>query len=115
LAFHQAYISHLEHYWKFFLLQHTQVLRQYRLCKADHAYLTYLMLQQHLSHLNCHKLDHAKFKELWLDLVFLLYSAPICIETPIDHPYPISIDTSPCNRLVSKNPTAWKCVCWLLS
>jgi hypothetical protein len=25
-------------YWKFFLLHYTQVLCQYRLCKADHAY-----------------------------------------------------------------------------
>jgi hypothetical protein len=36
-------------YGKFFLLHYTQVLRQYRLYKADHAYLTYLMLQRHLS------------------------------------------------------------------
>jgi hypothetical protein len=28
--------------------------------KADHAYLTYLMLQQQLSHLNGCKLDHHK-------------------------------------------------------
>jgi hypothetical protein len=31
---------------------------QCRLCKADHAYLTYLMLQRQLSHLNGRKLDH---------------------------------------------------------
>jgi hypothetical protein len=36
----------------FFLLHYKQVLCQYRLCKADHAYLTYLMLQRQLSHLN---------------------------------------------------------------
>jgi hypothetical protein len=36
-----------------------QVLCQYRLCKEDHAYLTYLMLQRQLSHLNGRKLDHS--------------------------------------------------------
>jgi hypothetical protein len=34
-----------------------QVLCQYRLCKADHAYLTCLMLQRQLSHMNRRKLD----------------------------------------------------------
>jgi hypothetical protein len=42
----------------FFLLHYIQVLCQYRLCKADHAYLTYLMLQRQFSHLNGRKLDH---------------------------------------------------------
>jgi hypothetical protein len=45
-------------YWKFFLLRYVQVLCQSRLYRADHAYLTYLMLQWQLSHLNGHKLDH---------------------------------------------------------
>jgi hypothetical protein len=31
-------------YWKFFPLHYIQVLGQYRLCKADNVYLTYLML-----------------------------------------------------------------------
>jgi hypothetical protein len=50
-------IAHTECYWKFFLLQDMQV-HQSRLCKADHAYLTYLMLQRQLSHLNGRRLDH---------------------------------------------------------
>jgi hypothetical protein len=41
-----------------FLLHYTQVLCQYRLCRADHACLTHLMLQRQLSHLNGRKLDH---------------------------------------------------------
>jgi hypothetical protein len=45
-------------YWKFFLLHYVQVFCQSRLCKADHVYLTYLMLQRQLSHLNGRKLDH---------------------------------------------------------
>jgi hypothetical protein len=42
----------------FFLLHYTQVLSQYRLYRADHAYFTHLMLQRQLSHLNGRKLDH---------------------------------------------------------
>jgi hypothetical protein len=41
----------------YFFLHYTQVLCQYRLYGADHAYLTYLMLQRQLSHLNGRKLD----------------------------------------------------------
>jgi hypothetical protein len=37
-------------YNHFFLLHYMQVLCQYRLCKADHAYLTYLMLHRNFSH-----------------------------------------------------------------
>jgi hypothetical protein len=52
----------------------TQVLRHSRLCKTDHAYLTYLMLQQHLSHLNGYKLDRRHVSasyifSVWLRLV----------------------------------------------
>jgi hypothetical protein len=47
-------------YRKYFLLQYIQVC-QYMLCKADHAYLTYLMLQRQLSHLNGRKLTTDKF------------------------------------------------------
>jgi hypothetical protein len=51
-------IAHIACYWKLFLLNYAQVLCQYRLCKADHAYLTYLMLQRRVSHLNGRALDH---------------------------------------------------------
>jgi hypothetical protein len=50
-------ITHIVCYWKFFLVHYTQVLCQSRLCKANHAYLTYLMLQRKLSHVNGRKLD----------------------------------------------------------
>jgi hypothetical protein len=53
-----VHIAHIAFYWKFFLLHYIQVLCQYRLYKADHAYLTYLMLQRQLSHLNDRKLHH---------------------------------------------------------
>jgi hypothetical protein len=39
------------------LLHYILVLCPSRLCKAEHAYLTYLMLQRQLSHLNRRKLD----------------------------------------------------------
>jgi hypothetical protein len=45
-------------YWNFFLFHYIQVLCQYRLWKLNHAYLTYLMLQRQLSHLNGRKLHH---------------------------------------------------------
>jgi hypothetical protein len=32
-------------------------LCQYRLCKSDHAYLTYIILQRQISHLNSRKID----------------------------------------------------------
>jgi hypothetical protein len=51
-------IVHISCYWKFRLLQCIQALCQSRLCKPDHAYLTYLVLQRQLSHLNGCKLDH---------------------------------------------------------
>jgi hypothetical protein len=41
-----VHFAHIACYWTFFLLHYTQVLCQYRLCRADHAYFTYLMLQQ---------------------------------------------------------------------
>jgi hypothetical protein len=40
------------------LLHYAQVLCQYRLCRTDHAYLTYLMLQRLPNHLSGRKLDH---------------------------------------------------------
>jgi hypothetical protein len=39
-------------------MHYIQVLSQHRLCKAGHAYLTYLMLQRQLSNLNGRRLDH---------------------------------------------------------
>jgi hypothetical protein len=39
-------------YWAFFLVHHMQVLCYYRFCTADHAYHTYPILKQQLSHLN---------------------------------------------------------------
>jgi hypothetical protein len=44
------HFTHIACYWNFFLLHYTQVLCQYRLWKADHAYLAYLMLQRQLTH-----------------------------------------------------------------
>jgi hypothetical protein len=51
-------IAHVAFCWKSFHVQCIQVLSQSRLCKADHAYRTYLMLQRQLSHLNCCKLGY---------------------------------------------------------
>jgi hypothetical protein len=53
-----VHFSNIACYWKFFLLHYTQVLRQYRLYRVDYVYLTYLMLQRQLNHLNGRKLDH---------------------------------------------------------
>jgi hypothetical protein len=60
LAFRQVYISHIYRHVteKFLPLLYAQVLCQYRLCRAEHAYLTYLMLQRLISHFNGCKLDH---------------------------------------------------------
>jgi hypothetical protein len=55
-------IAHIACYWKFFLLHCVQVLCQYRLCSAGHVYLTYLMLERQLSHLNSRKLWQFKSK-----------------------------------------------------
>jgi hypothetical protein len=51
-------IVHTVCYWKSVLLYYIQVFCQYSLCKADHAYLNYLILQRPLSHFNGRKLDH---------------------------------------------------------
>jgi hypothetical protein len=53
-------IAYIACYWKFFLLQYTQVLCQQRFCRADHVYVTYSTLQRHLNHLNGLKLDHSQ-------------------------------------------------------
>jgi hypothetical protein len=52
-------ISLIACYGKFFLLHYIQVLCHSRFCKAYHAYLTYLMLQRQLSHLNGPKPDRS--------------------------------------------------------
>jgi hypothetical protein len=46
-----VYFAHRAFIEKFFLVNYIQVLCQYRLCRADHAYLTYLMLQRQPNHL----------------------------------------------------------------
>jgi hypothetical protein len=51
-------IAHVACCRKVLLLHYTQVLCQCRLYRADHAYLTYLLLQRQLSYLNGRKLDH---------------------------------------------------------
>jgi hypothetical protein len=65
-----VHFAHIAYYWKFFLLHYTQVLCQFRLYRADHAYLTYLMIQRQLSHLNGRKLDllQAIFSSFLIDL-----------------------------------------------
>jgi hypothetical protein len=66
-------IAHKACFWKFFLVHYIQFLCQSRLCKADHAYLTYLMLQRQLSHLTAEGVTAAKFKPhifyVWLHLL----------------------------------------------
>jgi hypothetical protein len=65
-------IALIASYWKFFLLHCTQVLCQYRLYRADLTYLTYLMLQRQLSHLNGRTLNHSEVQAsyiFWLRLV----------------------------------------------
>jgi hypothetical protein len=58
LAFHQVFISHTYHVTEnSSFLHYIQFLCQYRLHRADHAYLTYLMLQRQASQ-NGLKLDH---------------------------------------------------------
>jgi hypothetical protein len=56
-------IVHIVCYLIFFLVHYIKVLCQYMLCKADQAYLTYLMPQRQLSHLNG-RMTTGKFKPL---------------------------------------------------
>jgi hypothetical protein len=61
-------IAHIACYLKCFLLRYIQILCQYRLYRAHHAYLKYLMLQRQLSHLNSRKLDYRQIKPLILSM-----------------------------------------------
>jgi hypothetical protein len=63
-------IAHRACYWKLFLLHYTQVLCQYRLYKADHAYLTSLFLQWQLSHLNDRKFDN---RQVYASYIFYVW------------------------------------------
>jgi hypothetical protein len=62
-------IAHKACYWRIFLLYYIQVLCQYRLCKADHAYLTYPMLQRQLNYLNGRKFGHRKVYASYISYV----------------------------------------------
>jgi hypothetical protein len=44
---------------------------QYRLCRANNAYLRYFMLQRRFSHLNGRKLDHRQVKASYIFFVWL--------------------------------------------
>jgi hypothetical protein len=80
--------AHIACYCRFFLVHYIQVLSQYRLYKADHAYFTYLMLQRYFRHLNDCKLplvlccEHVHPHDfVWLLLVactILLYNQYTC-------------------------------------
>jgi hypothetical protein len=48
-----------------------QVLCQSRLCEVHHVYLTYLMLQWQLSHLNSRKLDRHKVSAWYIFCVWI--------------------------------------------
>jgi hypothetical protein len=52
-------------------LHYIQVLCQYRLCQEDHAYLTFLILQRQLNHLNGRKLDHSQVYASYIFYVWL--------------------------------------------
>jgi hypothetical protein len=53
-----VHFAHITCYRKFLLTHYTQVLCQYGLYIADHVWISYLLLQRQLSHLNGCKLDH---------------------------------------------------------
>jgi hypothetical protein len=62
--------------WKFFHLNYIKIFWQYRLCKGDHAYLTYFMLQRHLSHLNSRQPSLSTAK---LELLIFVHLASPCV------------------------------------
>jgi hypothetical protein len=51
----QVYVLHIEHVIE--NVHYVQDLCQSRVCKVDHVYLTYLMLQRQFNHLNGRKFD----------------------------------------------------------
>jgi hypothetical protein len=52
LGFRQVYVSHIQYVIENSSLCTIYVFCQYRSCKADHAYLVYIMRQRQFSHLN---------------------------------------------------------------
>jgi hypothetical protein len=67
-------LTHMACYWKFFLLKYIKFVCPYRLSKADHAYLTYPILQRQLSHLNGREIDNRQIQvsyilHVWLRLI----------------------------------------------
>jgi hypothetical protein len=70
-------------YWKFFLLHYIQILCQYTLSKANHAYLTYPMLQRQLSHLNGRKLDRLQVEASYI--FYLSIRLVLCCERVHSH------------------------------
>jgi hypothetical protein len=58
----QVYVSHIWHV----IENDSLCIIQYRLCKADHVYLTYLMLQRQVSHLNGRTLDGRKVRPSYI-------------------------------------------------
>jgi hypothetical protein len=71
LAFRQVYVSHIQRVLEYlFHLYYTQVLYQYRLYRADHAYLACLMLHRHLSHFNGRSLDH---RQVWASYIICVW------------------------------------------
>jgi hypothetical protein len=67
----QASVSHI---YRSFLLEILpcalyKLHCQYRLCKADHIYLTYLMLQLQLSHLGFRKLDLCQVQAFYISML----------------------------------------------
>jgi hypothetical protein len=91
-------IAHTACHWKFFLVHYIQVVCQYRLCKADHAYLTYLMVQRQLSYLNNRKLDH---QQVWAS--YILTDLP-----PSCSLYSLSMDHT--ENTVSYSSSAAACI-----
>jgi hypothetical protein len=98
LGLSSVHFAHIACYWKFFLLHYTQVLCQYRLCKACNAYLTYLMLQRQPSHLNGRKLDHRLTLSYTANMFILMILYDFCL-LPTQFCYIIIIHTEGWNSL----------------
>jgi hypothetical protein len=63
-------IAHVACYRKFFLVHCIQVLYQFRLCEADYAYLTYLLLQRQFNHFYGRKLDRRQVQASYIFCVW---------------------------------------------